>query len=669
AAHGDGRLADTLGYLASAGLEHLGLPSHEVEEGILLIVSCVTNALTQCDEIERHRRCLLTAQILSCLLDKRAQKTVLSVAGVTSLCGTLTEWARGEVEFRRCSELANEAAWTLGFVVHSCGDRVNGDTASLVTSVLLTYLRQYGSISSGDDGHSHKTPGIPMVSPHLACQAAFHALGLVFANGPPGTRQNEAVLSGTVGVLQRHVQCQGGPLEDGAACRMYCELLRLLAALVAEGKGAHLPQVPIMMECLSILFQYGASQSMYSRPPQQLGSPSPAPHSQPRSGSPGPRYTPPHMRRGSQSSSTSSASESDASDGDGSPGRSSADRFKSSRVRLAALSLLQVCAQSDGRSLHQHWMRLLPSRQPLQRWPHTPTLLTVLLYDPQQKVRAASAQTIGVLLEGRQQRSFLAVAKVDDSSSTHPLGRSFTSLSVSLGRMILSLHEGLHCALGQETRTNVILAVLRALASLVSSVHYDRLPADLPIQVSKVVTRCWHRLQSMDDRERAAEAAALSVLRLMLSAALPNAALRRNLSGEPDTIEVCRQDGKAAAAAVCSDHSHGGRGDKGLVDELVEVAGAGRAAVCSEALAVLAVVASHYFELLQGRWLQVSQLLRTAVGNHNRAEAFTADGKSAQNALRVVGALLAFGGKEEGGGSGDAGLKEQVEQAAGRIQY
>lgn len=70
------------------------------------------------------------------------------------------------------------------------------------------------------------------------------------------------------------------------------------------------------------------------------------------------------------------------------------------------------------------------------------------------------------------------------------LNSGFTTLSVSLGRMILSVHEGLHAALGQETRTSVISACLKALAVLVASVHYERLPADLPNQVVKVSYFC-----------------------------------------------------------------------------------------------------------------------------------------------------------------------------------
>ncbi len=65
------------------------------------------------------------------------------------------------------------------------------------------------------------------------------------------------------------------------------------------------------------------------------------------------------------------------------PGR----RSGAGRVRLGALLCLQAMARADSRALHPHWTSLLPVQQPLQPRPLLPHLLTVLLYDPQPKVR------------------------------------------------------------------------------------------------------------------------------------------------------------------------------------------------------------------------------------------------------------------------------------------
>ncbi len=59
------------------------------------------------------------------------------------------------------------------------------------------------------------------------------------------------------------------------------------------------------------------------------------------------------------------------------------------RVRLSALLCLQSMAKSDSRAMQPHWTALLPVQQPLQPRPLAPHLVTVLLWDPVQKVREA----------------------------------------------------------------------------------------------------------------------------------------------------------------------------------------------------------------------------------------------------------------------------------------
>ncbi len=59
-------------------------------------------------------------------------------------------------------------------------------------------------------------------------------------------------------------------------------------------------------------------------------------------------------------------------------------------MRLGALLCcagLQAMVSADSRALHPHWTSLLPVQQPLLPRPLLPHLLTVLLYDPQPKVR------------------------------------------------------------------------------------------------------------------------------------------------------------------------------------------------------------------------------------------------------------------------------------------
>jgi hypothetical protein len=67
------------------------------------------------------------------------------------------------------------------------------------------------------------------------------------------------------------------------------------------------------------------------------------------------------------------------------------DPIKAVRVRAALLQLLQVLVQADPKALHPYWSALLPSQAPLQQTPLSPHLLTMLLYDPSDKVRYWSA--------------------------------------------------------------------------------------------------------------------------------------------------------------------------------------------------------------------------------------------------------------------------------------
>jgi hypothetical protein len=63
------------------------------------------------------------------------------------------------------------------------------------------------------------------------------------------------------------------------------------------------------------------------------------------------------------------------------------DPIRAYRVRVALMQLLQSLAQADAKLLHPYLSALLPSQQPLQPRPLSPHLLTVLLYDPCNKVR------------------------------------------------------------------------------------------------------------------------------------------------------------------------------------------------------------------------------------------------------------------------------------------
>jgi hypothetical protein len=120
------------------------------------------------------------------------------------------------------------------------------------------------------------------------------------------------------------------------------------------------------------------------------------------------RYIPPHMRSRQQQQQqhqqvTSLSDESDISDtsdisdaeggvsrpssGNSSSSRSSRDPFKASRVRTAALLLVQAMAQADPAALQPYWQSILPSQSVVEGLgAGSANLLTCALFDPVPRV-------------------------------------------------------------------------------------------------------------------------------------------------------------------------------------------------------------------------------------------------------------------------------------------
>ncbi|WIA41572.1 hypothetical protein OEZ86_008937 [Tetradesmus obliquus] len=105
----------------------------------------------------------------------------------------------------------------------------------------------------------------------------------------------------------------------------------------------------------------------------------------------------------------------------------------------AAISTLAAAAAANPASY-----TAATAGQPLQARPLSPHLLTVLLYDPCIKVRLLAAALLVALLEGPAARALLAVAEA--RSAPKAAVRGFTTVSTSLGHMLLALHAGLLAA-------------------------------------------------------------------------------------------------------------------------------------------------------------------------------------------------------------------------------
>jgi ABC-type amino acid transport system permease subunit len=99
-----------------------------------------------------------------------------------------------------------------------------------------------------------------------------------------------------------------------------------------------------------------------------------------------------------------------------------------------------------------------------------------------------AAATIGALLEGPPQRAFLAVAEAR-AGRARPAVRGFTTLSASLGGMVLALHAALLQAVATESSAHALAVVLRSLCTVVSATPYERLPGSLLVEVLQVGRR------------------------------------------------------------------------------------------------------------------------------------------------------------------------------------
>mmetsp|Transcript_3080 Transcript_3080/g.8745 ORF Transcript_3080/g.8745 Transcript_3080/m.8745 type:complete len:961 (+) Transcript_3080:248-3130(+) len=312
-----------------------------------------------------------------------------------------------------------------------------------------------------------------------------------------------------------------------------------------------------------------------------------------------------------------SGSESDMSDVEGGgAGASPTDTYKSSRVRLAALNVLQTLVKSDAKAVQPYWRYLLPFSSPLQQNPYTPTLVTVLLYDPQPKVRSAATTTVGLLLEGPAQRAYLAVAEVRSTTS-----KSFLPLSLQLGQLLVSLHAGLFHSMQREANVGVLVCTLRSLAILLAAAPYERLPGTLVSQAFTQTRLCMDRLSAQN---RAASesyhAVALSCLGATLSTKQPVPTmldeLRRDLPELGALPHVVQELSAAAASAACAP------------------------AIRSEALSALRGAVRNYPSAMQDLWPTVSELMGSNLKIAAETPASNLDTKALQAAYRLLEAFL-----------------------------
>ncbi|CAA7410947.1 unnamed protein product [Spirodela intermedia] len=210
------------------------------------------------------------------------------------------------------------------------------------------------------------------------------------------------------------------------------------------------------------------------------------------------RYVPPHLRKSgglvSHPSDTPASeyefskydvtsSDSDLSDSD--KPTKGGDIFRSSKTRIAALVCIQDLCRADPKSLTSIWAMLLPINDVLQTGKYQDTLMACLLFDPVLKTRITSASALSTILEFNSS-VFLQVAEYKESSKCG----SFTTLSCSLGQILMQIHRGILHLIQHETNGGLLASVFKILALLISATPYSRMPGELlPTVITSISER------------------------------------------------------------------------------------------------------------------------------------------------------------------------------------
>ncbi|XP_062191906.1 uncharacterized protein LOC133895528 [Phragmites australis] len=271
-------------------------------------------------------------------------------------------------------------------------------------------------------------------------------------------------------------------IESSVMSRFYTSFLRCLHLVLSDPKGSLSGHVAGFVANLQMFFVYGLrSSSPPALAPNEIKT-----DSKPRASYRG-QYRPPHLRNkdrrqndslDSRSSDSEysrydlSSSDSDLSDSDGYA--KNGDRFRSSKARLAAILCIQDICRADPKLLTSLWPLLLPENDVLQQRKYQATLMTCLIFDPITKVRVEAALTIAAMLEGQT----LVLTQVAEYKESLKRG-SFTTLSCSLGQILMQLHTGALYLIQRESQATLLAALFRVLILLISATPYSRMPKEL----------------------------------------------------------------------------------------------------------------------------------------------------------------------------------------------
>ncbi|KAJ4774736.1 HEAT repeat-containing protein 6 [Rhynchospora pubera] len=411
-------------------------------------------------------------------------------------------------------------------------------------------------------------------------------------------------------------------LEDNVISRFLTAFLHCLHLVLSDPKGPLASHMAGFVPTLQLYFMYGVSAiSATTESKKNQSSPSVV-KSEMTSKTTSTAYKPPHLRRkeafrsnNSSDSESSSrydfcSSDSDHSDTDG-YGKVS-DRYRSSKTRLNAICCIQDLCRADAKSLTSFWPLLLPENDVLMLRKNQATLMTSIIFDPIIKVRVEAVSAIVTMLEGQA----LVLSQVAEYKELSKPG-SFTTLSSSLGRILMQLHTGVLYLIQRETHSTLVASLYKLLVILISVTPYGRMPGDLlPTVISSLCNRI-ARNNVLKNEHYGLVVHVLSCLEMAFSKSPPSVdALNLLESSLEGLVEVEGELSIFTMLFTCLDK------DMNL-------------SIKCEALQVLKAIYHNYPSTVRSTWRQVSNVVEELLQmrNFDESTSYPSKGDSEKNAV------------------------------------
>ncbi|CAH9068676.1 unnamed protein product [Cuscuta europaea] len=383
---------------------------------------------------------------------------------------------------------------------------------------------------------------------------AFSMIGDVYSR--VGSCLPVDVWESTIGVVRSSLDLlasKGTLVEDNVMAMFYTSLLNCLHFVLEDPKGPLSGHVDGFVAALRMFLHYGISikpNSAYPVVDHNISGYKKQSFSEPMK-----PYRPPHLRNKNfkkhnqmddESHSSSerhnfltgyqSSSDSENSDSDGLGKDSCYVRY--AKTRLAAILCIQDLCRADPKSFTTQWINLLPSNDVLQPRRYAATLMSCLLFDPYMKARIASASTIRAMLDAPS-CVFLQVAEFKES----PRSVAFTTLSSSLGHILMQLHTGILYLIKNETHSGLLISLFKIQMLLASCTPYLRMPPELlPTIISSIQSRVEEGFSFRSD-QNILLAAAINCLSVALSSSAFSTPVKDMLFAEVTKGFVSRKSG------------------------------------------------------------------------------------------------------------------------------